>query len=94
MDILEIQIEHVAIAEGKRQPPLVCPFEQMQAIARSIHVFDLGCGVQRCLKSCGAAGLEKLAQSLVPELLDHQPHTASPKRSVLRNGRHWLRGMR
>ncbi|MCP9943416.1 hypothetical protein KBY70_13565, partial [Cyanobium sp. ATX 6E8] len=40
------------------------------------------------------AGFEKLAQHLVPELLDHQHHITTPNRSVLRNGRHWLRGMR
>ena len=56
MVVLEVEIEHVAIAEHKREQPvavhldrpspLACPFQQMQAIARQIQILNLGSGVQ------------------------------------------------
>ena len=56
MVVLEVEIEHVAIAEHKREQPvavhldrpspLACPFQQMQAIARQIQILDQGSGVQ------------------------------------------------
>lgn len=58
MVVLEVEIENVALAEFKGEPPvaihpncpsaLICTFEQMKAIARAFKIFNLVGRLQCC----------------------------------------------
>ena len=80
MVVLEVKIEHVAIAEDKREPPVA-----VDPDARQIQILDQGSGVQGRQLQPQLAGKGWLNASRAACL---EEQSQSSQRSAMRNGLH------